>query len=108
MSRDLLQATTDFCKNIGLGAIYAECNPKGLARYLLWHPPEGGYIEIRSGRTKEQFEKFDQENQKRDWPLLTLHISENEIYSAVWVSPDRVEVGRKFLGVYGITVAERK
>ena len=108
VSRDLLQATTDFCKNIGLSAIYAECNPQGLGRYLLWHPPEIGSSEIRSGRTKEQFEKIDQENQKRGWSLLTLHISENQIYSAVWVSSDRLEVGKKLLSVYGITLAERK
>jgi len=107
MSRDLLQPASDFLKNLRLLAIYAECSPENLSRYLCWHPPEGCAFEIRSGRTLEQFEEFDRRNGERDWPLLSLHINERDIYSGVWISPDHYDTGRKILAGYGITTASR-
>jgi len=107
MSRDLLQAAGDFLKNLRLLAIYAECSPDGGHRYLLWHPPEGCFFEIRSGRTLEQFEEYDRANIARGWPLLSLHINERDIHSAVWVSANHIETAQKVLAAYGITPASR-
>ena len=108
MSQDLLQAATDFCKNLGLISIYSECSPEHLTRYLFWRPPQGAYFEIRSGRTEDQFKVFDQANIAKGWPLLSLHINENDLHSAVWVSPDHYEIATAILAFYGITPAQRK
>ncbi len=108
MSRDLLQAATDFCKNIGLVSIYSECSPDGLTRYLFWKTPPGARVEIRSGRTQEQFKEFDQANIGRKWPLLSLHINECDLYSAVWISPEHYETACSILAFYGVTPAQRK
>lgn len=107
MSADLLQPANDFLKNIGLLAIYSECSSEGKFRYLCWHPPEGWGCEIRSGRSLQQFEEFDRKNIERGWPLLTLHINECDIYSAVWISPSHFETAKAILGCYGITPAGR-
>jgi len=107
MSRDLLQAATDFLKNIHLLPIYAECSSENLHRYLCWHPPEGALCEVRSGRTVEQFEEFDRKNSERGWPLLTLHVNESGVYSAVWLSANHVETAKLFLARYGIAPAGR-
>ena len=108
MSRDLLQATTDFCKNIGLLAIYSECSPGLLTRYLFWKPPERTLVEIRSGRKEAQFRELDQANIEKGKQLLSLHVTENGIYSAVWISPDQYEIAVAILAVHGITPAQRK
>jgi hypothetical protein len=107
MSPDLLQAASGFLRNLRLLAIYAECSPSGDHRYLLWHPPEGCGFEVRSGRTSAQFEEYDRANLVRGWVLLSLHVNECEIYSAVWVSPEHAETACKLLASYGITPAER-
>src|SRR4051812_43809443 len=108
MSDDLLQAATDFCKNLGLVSIYSECSPDHLTRYLFWRAPQEARIEIRSGRTEDQFRVFDEANSARGWPLLSLHVNENDIYSAVWISPDHYETATAMLAFYGITPAQRK
>ncbi len=108
MSRDLLQAATDFCKNIGLVSIYSECSPDGLTRYLFWKTPPGARVEIRSGRTEEQFKALDQANIERKWFLLSLHVNENDVYSAVWISAEHYETASSILAFYGITSAQRK
>ena len=107
MSRDLLQAAADFLKNLGLPAIYVECSSENLHRYLCWNPPEGWGCEVRSGRTLEQFKKFDGGNIERGWPLLSLHINECAVYSAVWISPNHYATAKKILAGYGITPASR-
>jgi hypothetical protein len=107
MSSDLLQASTDFCKNIGFHALYVETSTDGTSRYLFWRPLERGGSEIRSNRTKNQFEEFDKKNNERGWILLSLHINECDIYSAVWVSNDRFDSAVKLLRSYGISPAER-
>jgi hypothetical protein len=107
MSRDLLQPASDFLKNIGLLAIYAECSSEGLFRYLCWHPREGCAFEIRSGRTLAQFEEFDRKNLERGWSLLSLHINECDLYSAVWIFPNQHETAKSVLAAYGITPAGR-
>jgi hypothetical protein len=108
MSRDLTQAAGDFCRNLGLVPAYCECSPDHLTRYLFWRLPQGAMIEARSGRTREKFEEFDQANRSRNWPLLSLHINESDVYSAVWVSSDYFETAKAFLAAHGITRAERK
>jgi hypothetical protein len=108
MSRDLLQAASDFCKNLGLIAIYSECSPGPVTRYLFWRPPQGTMFEVRSGRAFDQFKAYDKANAERGWPLLSLHINENRIYSGVWISPDHYETGKAVLTRYGITPAERQ
>lgn len=107
MTRDLMQAATDFCKNIGLVAIYAECSSEGLTRYLFWRPTPGTSFEVRSGRAKEQFEAFDRANTERGHRLLSLHISEQGLYSAVWISSQHYEDGKAYLAVFGITTPEK-
>ena len=106
MTRDLLQAATDFCRNIGLYPLYAESGADGLARYIFWRLPAGAFIEVRSGRTKEKFVDYDRGNQERNWRLLSLHVSEADIYSAVWISADQLETARRVLAAQGITPAE--
>jgi hypothetical protein len=108
MSRDLMQAAVDFLKNIGLLPLYAELNADGLTRYLCWRAPKDWGCEVRSGRNLEQFAKFDQGNMARGWPLLTLHISESGIYSAVWLAPNHLELAQKVMAAYGIAPASRE
>ena len=59
--------------------------------------PQGAMIEVRSGRTKAQFEEFDRVNHERNLPLLSLHLNESEIYSAVWISRDHFETAKAVL-----------
>jgi hypothetical protein len=107
MSADLMQAATDFCRNISLCAIYTECSPEKGYRKLLWHPPENAFIEVRSGRTRDQFTVIDHRNAEAGRKLLSLHIDEADNYSAVWISADHYETAQAVLAVYGITPAER-
>jgi hypothetical protein len=108
MSRDLTQAAVDFCRNLGLVPAYAECSPDHLTRYLFWRLPQGAAVEVRSGRSKEKFEEFDRANQERNLRLLSLHINESDIYSAVWISADYFAIAKQVLAAHGITCAERK
>jgi len=105
LSRDLMQAAVDFCRNLGLVPIYGECSPEHLTRYLFWKPPQGALIEVRSGRTKDKFEEFAALNRDKSWRLLSLHINESDVYSAVWISPDHFETAKAFLTAHGITTA---
>ncbi len=89
-------------------AIYAECTPDHSTRYLFWRLPKEARTEIRSGRTEAQFKAFDEANAERGWPLLSLHVSENDLYSAVWISPEHHDAATAMLAVYGITPAQRK
>jgi hypothetical protein len=106
MSRDLMQAAVDFCRNLGLVPIYSECSPDHLTRYLFWKTPQGALAEVRSGRTKDKFEEFHAANQDKHWKLLSLHVNESDVYSAVWISPDHFETARAFLAAHGISTAE--
>jgi len=108
LSRDLTQAGVDFCRNLGLVPVYSECSPEHLTRYIFWRPPTGALIEVRSGRTKEKFEEFDRVNRDKNWRLLSLHINESDVYSAVWISSDYFETALAFLMAHGITTAGRR
>ena len=108
LSRDLMQAAADFCRNLGLIPIYAETSPDHLTRYLFWRAPQGALIEVRSGRAREKFEEIDQAKQRQGWRLLSLHINESDVYSGVWISGEHFEEGKKFLLTHGITAAERR
>jgi len=107
ISRDLLQPATDFLKHLGLYAIYAECSTEYGYRSIQWHPPKGCGLEVRSGRAFEKFEEFDRANVDRGWSLLSLHVNENNLYSAVWITSEHFETARKVLACYGITPAGR-
>jgi hypothetical protein len=107
MSRDLTQAAVDFCRNLGLFPAYCETSPNHLTRYLFWRLPEGAMIEVRSGRNKEQFEAFDRANGEAGRQLLSLHINESDVYSAVWISKDYLETAKVVLTAQGITCAEK-
>jgi len=107
MSRDLMQAAGDFCRNLGLAPAYAECSPDHLTRYLFWRVPQGALIEVRSGRTKDKFDEFDRVNREKNWRLLSLHVNESDLYSAVWISLEHFETGKAFLTAHGITPAEK-
>lgn len=108
MSRDLTQAAGDFCRNLGLVPIYCECSPEHLTRYLFWKPPQGALVEVRSGRAKDKFVEFDAANRDKRWRLLSLHVNESDVYSAVWISPDYFEIAKAFLAAHGITTAESR
>ncbi len=108
MSRDLMQAAGDFNRNLGLVPAYCETSPDHLTRYLFWKLPQGALIEVRSGRAKDKFEDFDRVNRERNLKLLSLHINESDIYSAVWISADFFEVAKSVLAAHGITCAEKK
>jgi hypothetical protein len=108
MSPDLTQAAVDFCRNLGLYPIYAECSPEHLTRYLFWRLPQDARIEVRSGRSKEKFEELDLLNQAKKIALVSLHINERDIYSAVWISADHADTAKAVLAAHGITGAERK
>ena len=107
MSRDLTQAAGDFCRNLGLFAVYCETSPDHLTRYLLWRLPQGAAIEVRSGRTKDKFEELDRTNRAKNWRLLSLHVNESDVYSAVWITSEHFETAKAFLLAHGITVAQR-
>ena len=106
MSRDLTQAAVDFCRNLGLVPAYSECSAEHLTRYLFWQPPQGALLEVRSGRTKEKFEEIDNTKRGKPWRLLSLHISEPGLYSAVWISLEHYELAKVYLAAHGITTAE--
>jgi len=106
MSRDLTQAAVDFCRNLGLAPIYCECSPGPLTRYLFWSPPPGTLGEIRSGRTKDKFEEIDNATRDKPWRLLSLHVSDAGLYSAVWISTEHYEAAKAWLAAHGITPAE--
>jgi hypothetical protein len=108
MSRDLTQAAADFCKNLGLFPAYSECSTEHLTRYLFWRLPAGAAIEVRSGRPKDKFEELDRINRERGWRLLSLHVNESDVYSAVWITAEHFEVAQKYLVAHGIAPAERK
>lgn len=108
MSRDLTQAATDFCRNLGLVPVYCECSNEHLIRYLFWRLPQGAAVEVRSGRAKDKFEEFDCVNREKKWRLISLHVNESDVYSAVWISADHFDVAKAFLSVHGITLPERK
>lgn len=107
MSRDLMQAAADFCRNLGLVPIYCETSPDHLTRYLFWRIPQGAAIEVRSGRLRDKFEELHSANEERNWRLLSLHINESDVYSAVWIPPAYYEAAKAFLLAHGITVAEK-
>ena len=107
LSRDLSQAAVDFCRNLGLFPAYCECSSEHLTRYLFWRLPAGALIEVRSGRSKEKFEEFDCVNQNKGWRLLSLHINDNNVHSAVWISSAHFETAEVFLLAHGIKTAER-
>jgi REP element-mobilizing transposase RayT len=67
MSRDLMQAAGDFCRNLGWFPCYCECSPDHLARYLFWRLPQGACTEVRSGRTRDKFEEFEKSNRDKGW-----------------------------------------
>ena len=108
MSRDLMQATVDFCRNIGLYPIYCEASPDHLARCLFWRLPQGAITEVRSWRTKDKFMELDLAGIEHNRKLLSLHVNESDVYSAVWMSSDHYETAKTILDAYGITCAERK
>ena len=108
MSRDLTQAATDFCRNLGLVPAYCEYSTEHLTRYLFWRLPSGAAVEVRSGRAKGKFEEFDRANCGRGWRLLSLHLNENDVYSAVWISADHFGIAQTFLAAHGVVTAAKK
>ena len=64
-------------------------------------------IEVRSGRTKDRFEAVDAVNHEKRWRLLSLHVNESDVYSAVWIPADHFETAKAFLTAHGITTPER-
>jgi hypothetical protein len=67
----------------------------------------GCECEVHSGCTPAQFEEFDRGYLERGWLLLSLHISEGDLYSAVWITQEHVKIAGRFLASYGITPASQ-
>jgi hypothetical protein len=105
MSPDLTQAAVDFCRNLGLIPAYSECSAGHLTRYLFWQPPQGALVEVRSGRAQAKFEALDNAKLGQPWRLLSLHISDAGLYSAVWISVEHFEIAKFYLAAHGITTA---
>jgi hypothetical protein len=106
MSRDLAQAAGDFCRNLGLVPAYSEYSPEHSIRYLFWQSPPGAFYEVRAGRTNDQFEAIDNTKRDKQRRLLSLHISDAGLYSAVWISLEHYELAKVYLAAHGITTAE--
>jgi len=106
MSRDLTQAAVDFSRNLGLVPAYSESSPGPLTRYLFWSPPPGALFEVRSGRARDKFEELDNAKRDQPWRLLSLHISDDGLYSAVWISAEHYETAKAWLAAHGVTAAE--
>jgi hypothetical protein len=106
LSRDLAQPAFDFCRHLGLSPAYCECSPGRLTRYLFWSPPPGILGEIRSGRPKDKFEEIDNATRDKPWRLLSLHISDDGLYSAVWISTEHYETAKAWLAAHGVATAE--
>jgi hypothetical protein len=106
MSPDLTQAAVDFCRNLGLVPAYSECSSEHLTRYLFWKPPQQALIEVRSGRTKDKFEEIDSTKHDKQWRLLSLHVNDTGLHSAVWITSEHFETAKAFLAAHGITTAE--
>ena len=82
MSRDLMQAAADFCRNLGLVPAYCDfARPPDPLSFL--EAPQEAVIEVRWGRTKDLFEELDRANREKNRRLLSLHINESDVYSAV-------------------------
>ena len=113
LSMDLRQVAVDFNRHLGLFPAYSETSgdqppaPGHLTRYLFWRLPDGALTEIRSSRTKIQFDEFDRVNRERNMPLLSLHVTASERYSAVWITRDHLITAKTWLLAHGITPAER-
>ena len=102
-----LQAATDFALSIGLLPIYAEHQNRDTGRYLFWSPPAGMEFEVRSGRTETEFRAYDEVNATKGLQLLSLNMSADDIYSAIWVSADHIEIATAVLHHHGLTRAQR-
>lgn len=102
-----LQAATDFGLSIGLVPIYAEHQDRDTGRYLFWSPPAGMEFEVRSGRTETEFSAYDEANATKGLQLLSLHLSPDDIYSAIWVSSEHLKTATAVLHHYGLTQAQR-
>ena len=49
---------------------------------------------MRSARSKEWFAEHDATNRERKMPLLSLHINDSDVYSAVWISEDHFKAAQ--------------
>ena len=78
-----------------------------MGRYLFWSPPAGMEFEVRSGRTESEFRAYDEANAAAGLQLLSLHISADNIYSAVWISSELIEKATAILHCYGLSKAQK-
>jgi len=68
--------------------------------------PAGALCEVRSGRPKDKFLEFNRKNLVRGGRLLSLHVSPEQLYSAVWISADSYPAAVRCLNHFGISPAE--
>ena len=102
-----LQAAIDFNLTLGLLPIYVEHRDSKTGRYLFWHPPDGMEFEVRSGRSENLFREFDEKASDRGVALLSLHINEDRLYSAVWVAEEHLDSATTSLNGFGLSRATR-
>lgn len=101
LAPSLAQAAVDFSRNVGLVPIFSESSKAG-NRYLFWSLPERAMCEVRSGRPGPVFLELDKRNREQGRRLLSLTISEDQMYSAVWISSDHYDPAVQHLGRFGI------
>lgn len=104
---EALQAAIDFNLALGLLPIYVEHRDSETGRYLFWHPPDGMEFEVRSGRAEDVFRECDEMASDRGLALLSLHISEDRLYSAVWVAEEHLDSATTSLRGFGLSRASR-
>ncbi|MEO6846327.1 MAG: hypothetical protein ABI443_03145 [Chthoniobacterales bacterium] len=106
VSRDLFQAIVDFSKSTGLHSLYVEASQEKGRRAIFWNPPASATYEVRSARTREQFEEIHKRSCGSGRKLLSLHVSSENIYSAVWISIEHYDTAARHLDVFGIAPAQ--
>jgi hypothetical protein len=104
LSRELRQAAVEFSRKLGLVPIYAETSAQG-TRYLFWHLPPGAMCEVRSGRTEKVFLEFHRKNLSQGRELVSLQVSADRAYSAVWLSSAHRAAATDCLQRFGIAAA---
>lgn len=80
-----MQAFTTHMRMSEMLPVYAEFSPDLGFREIYWRPQVPVAFEVRSGRTREEFLRYQEVNEARGWSLLTLHLSPGDFFSAVWL-----------------------
>ena len=103
LALDFHQAAVDFQRSIGLMPLYLETDPDNRRRAIFICYPRESHVAARSGRKEEQFLTYDAQYRQQHMSCLTLHVSVEGLYSAVWCSDDQRSAILPILENYGIS-----